>query len=500
MAESIFRLPGYVIEQPLGDGANARVWRARVRTSGDRVAVKVLAIHDRDERAAALAEAALLKGLDHPHLIHLHEALPCGQGLALVLDLAAGGTLDALLRARGRLTPGEVVTALAPIGAALAYAHTAGVVHGDVSAANVLFTDAGLPLLADLGVSRLIGDALPPVRSTPAYVDPAVAGGGLPSPATDVFMLAALALHALTGAPLWQEAEPGEAYARAARGELGDITGRLRSAGVPDAVTAVLERALQTDPARRCTAAEFALDLRHAADPVAVELSAGRAGEGRPARAALTYGHRVAPPASTPAWTWRPDSPARLVRLGAVAAVLAAIAGLLWLARQNGGGLARARPLSPSHAVDPMSAVRGREVPADASGSAPAPARLDAASAARVLRGLDIVRARAYAERRPSLLAAVYAPGPLLSQDAGQLQSIVPAGCGMYGASTTFSHVAVTSRAADGVQLRVRAALAAATLECGGEPAGTAPAQPARTLRIGLTRSGAGYLIDSVSR
>ena len=74
--------------------------------------------------------------------------------------------------------------------------------HGDVSPANVLFTDAAVPLLADLGVGRIIGDD-GPVRSTAAYVDPSVANGCLPGPASDVFMLAATAVHALTGVPVW---------------------------------------------------------------------------------------------------------------------------------------------------------------------------------------------------------------------------------------------------------------------------------------------------------
>lgn len=509
MDESTWRLPGYVIEEPIGAGADARVWRARVRRSGDPVAVKLLPVHKRDQLDAARAEAALLTGLDHPHLVRLHEAVPCRRGLALVLDLAAGGSLAQLLAARGRLTEGEVVTTIAPVGAALAYAHNAGVVHGDVSAANVLFTGVGLPLLADLGVARLTGDDTIPARSTPAYVDPAVAAGGVPSPASDVFMLAAVALHALTGEPAWPLTSADAAYAAAARGDLGDVAGQLHDAGLSDAVAEVIARGLQIDPARRPTAAEFALDLRHAAEPVAVELSAGRARhravEPGPDPAVLTYGHRLPPPARTPVRTLRalrPELSGRVVRLGLATALLAALlTGLLWWAHGRGGRPAAAadqRPGSPSATVAGAHSVDAVE--AAAQPPAPDVAELDAAAASKVLTRLDVARARAYAQRDPALLAQVYVPGTLRTRDAAQLQSIVPAGCGLFGASTVYSHVAVESRAATQAVLRVSATLHASTLECGGKPAGQAPAAGPITLRIALQRVGTGYLIASVNR
>src|SRR5581483_9930747 len=108
-------------------------------------------------------------------------------------------------------------------------------------------------------------------ESTPSYVDPAVAVGCVPGPPADVFMLGGVALHALTGKPTW----PGDAamaLAAARTGDAGDVGARLAAAGVPDAMAEVVQRALSPDSADRGTAAEFALDLRYAGEPVAVEL------------------------------------------------------------------------------------------------------------------------------------------------------------------------------------------------------------------------------------
>lgn len=274
LSRMTWRVPGYAVETLIGHGGSGEVWRGRETASGRPVALKRLPVSGPGQLQAARAEAALLSALDHPHLVGLHELVPVADEVVLVLDLAAGGSLADLLARRGRLAPGEAISALAPIGAALAYAHNEGVVHGDVSAGNVVFTETGFPMLADLGVARIVGDAAP-ARSTPAYVDPAVAAGCAPGAASDVFMLAAVALHAVSGTPVWPGSTAEEMLARAASGDLGDLDVRL--AGLPPEMAALLGRALALEPCRRCTAGEFALDLRHTGPAIPIELSAGRA-------------------------------------------------------------------------------------------------------------------------------------------------------------------------------------------------------------------------------
>ncbi|MBE7186818.1 serine/threonine-protein kinase [Jatrophihabitans endophyticus] len=271
-----WRIRGFDLDRRLGSGASGEVWRATVVTSGDRVALKRVPLSGSEQARRAVAEAAKLRVLDHPHLVRLHDLVLQRDCAVLVLDLADAGTLADLLSVRGRLTPGEVITAIAPVAAALAHVHAAGIVHGDVSPANILFTPGGVPLLADLGVSRLTGESAD-AESTPAYVDPLVARGGVPTSHSDVFMLGAVALHALTGAPLWTASTGDAALAQACSAGLGHVEGRLAVADLPPQMAGVLRRALTLEPGHRGTAADFALDLRHSGEPVAVELAAGRA-------------------------------------------------------------------------------------------------------------------------------------------------------------------------------------------------------------------------------
>ncbi|WP_137160929.1 serine/threonine-protein kinase, partial [Blastococcus sp. CCUG 61487] len=255
-------VPGYTLQELLGRGSTGEVWRAVPRRGGAAVAVKVLVEGDPGRQAR---EAALLGELDHPHLVRLVEVVhqPRRGGgaprVALVLELLEGGSLAALLGVRGRLTPGEVVTVCAPIAAALAHAHAHGIVHGDLAPGNVVFTAEGRPVLTDLGVGRVLGEAAA-AEVTPAYVDPTVARGEVPGPASDVFGVAAAAFHALTGIPPWNAADPAETLAVAAHGSLPDLAELAPDA--PPALLEVIGRGLAADPQHRGSAAAFALDLR----------------------------------------------------------------------------------------------------------------------------------------------------------------------------------------------------------------------------------------------
>ena len=530
MTSATWRLPGYHVEQLLGFGGAGDVWRGRVAATGEPVALKRIRVQDPDQLRAARREAALLGTLDHPNLVRLHDVLPTAESLVLVLDLAAGGSLAQLVAARGRLSPGETISALAPIAAALAHAHAAGVVHGDVTPGNVLFTEVGLPLLADLGVARVVGDDVL-VRSTPSFVDPGVAAGGLPGPHSDVFMIGGVTLFALTGCPVWSGGSTGAVLAQAAAGELADVAARLGSAGVPARIVEVVGRAMQLEPQLRGTAAEFALDLRHAGQPVAVEIAAGRArvapalpapapDRGRHAAAEAT--HRAGPHAGTApaaADPARPDfdrpgsapppaaeplthgarlrplaaRPTRLRwyrRRGLLPSALA-VAGAMVLG--VGGwqfGPWRAAPTASTAATPTASAAASAAVhnPPDV-----------AALRAELVR-LDAVRERAFAQRAPALLAQVYHSAMLIEQDAELVRRLIPPECGLIGLHTSFRDVTVANAAGARVEVRARVTLAPSSLVCHGTTRGRTPGLGPVTLQIALVPEVGGYRIASQRR
>jgi hypothetical protein len=489
-------VPGYRLEELLGRGGSGEVWRAVPRSGGAPVAVKLLVAGDAERQAR---EAALLGELDHPHLVRLHEVVhgPRRGGqprVALVLDLLSGGSLAALLARRGRLRPGEVVTALAPVAAALAHAHERGVVHGDISPGNVVFTAEGRPVLTDLGVARVLGEEAAG-EVTPAYVDPTVARGGAPGPESDVFGVAAAAFHALTGVAPWNAATPADTLRVAADGVLPDLAELAPDA--PADLLAVITRGLSPDPHDRGSAAAFALDLRHACRPEPVRLP--RAGvpdeelarTGRGPRTELTHQvpgrHRLVPEQVPPDST---GFRARLVASGPLlrrAAVLVGVAAAVALVAQLGGwwggapapepaaladraaGTTRAPQPAPGSAVAPSSAgpsvTAGPSVgaapettaaptsaPAPAPGSTPAPTSAPQAAEPEEewrfrLAELYQRRAEALSTGSVPLLEEVHVPGStLLAADRDTVSGLVTAGQALRG----FAPVVVDATVLDG--------------------------------------------------
>ena len=501
-------VPGYTLEARLGRGGSGEVWRAVPRRGGSPVAVKVLVAGDPERQAR---EAALLGELDHPHLVRLLEVVHQPQRdawdtAALRLVLLAGGSLAALLARRGRLRPGEVVTAIAPVAAALAHAHDNGVVHGDLSPGNIVFTGEGRPVLTDLGVARVLGETSAG-EVTPAYVDPTVARGGAPGPASDVFGIAAAAFHALTGVAPWNAATPGDTLAVAAEGLLPDLAELAPEA--PAELLAVIGRGLAPDPHDRGSAAAFALDLRHACRPEPVRLPVdgvpdaelGRTGRGP--RTELTHQvpgrrPRPAPVVAEPAGRaerWRDAlrnrfAALRLGRLAAVGLVLVAVVAGGWtlLGGRGDDGPAVAAPgapLSPAgdQQTDPVTVQDWRGV----------------------LDELYRRRAEAFATASPEVLDDVHAPGSaLLAADKELTQELAAAGEVLRGFAPQVAEVTAAERDGDRVTLDLVDSWPGYEVVPAADPDGaalrTGAGRPAAGVRMVLLRAGDRWLIESAER
>jgi eukaryotic-like serine/threonine-protein kinase len=257
-------VPGYSLLERVGSGASGEVWRARRRADDLLVALKVVRPRDGD-LSTALREAAVLSRVRHQHLLHLYDVVPLPDpqgrpaGLGLAVQFAAGGSLAQVLAARRLLSLGELVTLLSPLAGALADLHRVGVVHGDVSPGNVLFLSDGMPMLADVGVSRLVGERLDAVHGTDGMVAPEVVEGFPPGPESDVYALGALAWVCLSGE------QPGWVGTRA---DLADLAPEL-----PDAARDLVQRCLAPEPEDRPDAEEVAVAVLALAPPEPIEVA-----------------------------------------------------------------------------------------------------------------------------------------------------------------------------------------------------------------------------------
>ena len=214
----------YVLEQLLGRGGMADVWRATDRVLSRGVAVKVLrdTTETGSDRARFVSEASTLARLSHPSLVMLFDAGVTGERPFLVLELVEGTTLDRELT-RSALPEERVREIGSQLASALAFAHQAGVVHRDVKPGNVLLGPDGRVKLADFGIARLIGDTVRHTGTgqaigTAAYLSPEQVQGMPVGPDTDVYSLGLVLLEALTGERAFPGPPTEAALARLQRG------------------------------------------------------------------------------------------------------------------------------------------------------------------------------------------------------------------------------------------------------------------------------------------
>ncbi|WP_193311386.1 protein kinase domain-containing protein [Georgenia satyanarayanai] len=189
------QLPGHEVVGTAGFGANGAVWSARDGAGRD-VVVSVLALPRGEAGTAQLRRLAALRHGTHPHLARTRQvhALDGGR-CAVVSDRVPGPTLATVLAARGALSGPELAGLLGALGSGLGHLHERGVVHGDVSPANVVVTGDGVPVLVDLagqGAHEL---------GTPGFVPPERERGGAAGAPGDVWALARLVERAAGPTP-----------------------------------------------------------------------------------------------------------------------------------------------------------------------------------------------------------------------------------------------------------------------------------------------------------
>ena len=201
----------YVIESFLGKGSIGKVWLARHRRFGRRVALKTVHLEnqfeddiDRDEFYKRLQrEAELCGAMQHPNIVTLYDVGYDDEFVSyLATEYVDGESLLARLRRTRPLPLNEAVAISADLLRGLAYAHSKGIIHRDIKPANILLTAEGQAKVADFGVARPLHSSLTATRSlvgTPNYMSPEQVRTTPVSPRSDLFSAGVVMYELLTG-------------------------------------------------------------------------------------------------------------------------------------------------------------------------------------------------------------------------------------------------------------------------------------------------------------
>jgi len=270
----------YRIEALVGEGGAGQVYRARDTRLHRPVAIKMLRGDvDPAARLRFEREAIAASGLNHPHILTVHEVGEVDGHPYLVTEFVDGGTLASWLHS-GRRARREILELLSGVADGLAVAHDAGILHRDVKPHNILVMRSGHAKLADFGLATLAGDpdahdsgtlvtatylrtGTGLVVGTPGYMSPEQVSGQRLDARSDIFSFGIVLYELLSGRRPFQGAT-----AVAVMHAIVSEPAAALPGDVPPALRAITERALEKDPARRYqTMRDLAADLRRAMHP-----------------------------------------------------------------------------------------------------------------------------------------------------------------------------------------------------------------------------------------
>jgi serine/threonine protein kinase len=273
-----------VIEELLGQGGMARVYRGRQEQLDRYVAIKLLPPYYAADPAFVerfKLEARAMARLSHPHIVTVHDAGEDGGRLYIIMEYVGGGTLKERMETAMPLR--EVTRIVAEVAGALSYAHSMGIVHRDVKPVNVLMDTNGRAVLSDFGIAKVLETSAALTHAgagvgTPEYMSPEQCRGVPVDARADIYALGVMLYEMLTGRTPFQ-ADNYTALAHSHIYEPVPPPSRLNPRISP-AVQAVILKALEKDPANRF---QKATELANAFEAAVLAQMPVAQGTGRPA-------------------------------------------------------------------------------------------------------------------------------------------------------------------------------------------------------------------------
>ena len=264
----------YRLEERIGSGGMAVVFRATDLDLGEEIALKVFvqALHDEEASERFKRELKLSRQLSNPHVVRLFDIGSYRGTRYISMELLKGRDLRA--RLSSPLSNSDALSYLIQVCEGLQAAHDAGVVHRDLKPENCFVTTDGLVKVMDFGIAKV--QSAPGltttgiIQGTPAYISPEqVNSFSNVTFSADLYSLGVVAYEVFTSRLPFSHAEPMKVLMM----HLNDVPTppRVHNPKVPQDIEAVILKLLEKDPARRFSSCrELAARLQEIRDGLAV--------------------------------------------------------------------------------------------------------------------------------------------------------------------------------------------------------------------------------------
>ena len=245
----------YEIQEVIGVGGMAVVYKARCHRLNRLVAIKILKDeHAQDEefRRRFHAESQAVAMLSHPNIVSVYDVSSSDDAHYIVMELIDGITLKQYMEKKGILNWKETLHFAIQIAKALEHAHSRGIVHRDIKPHNVMVLKNGSVKVADFGIARVMSksntltkEALGSVH----YISPEQAKGGRVDSRSDLYSLGVVMYEMITGRPPYDGESPVAVAIQHING--GARMPSTLNPNIPGGLEQIIMKAMAHDPAGR---------------------------------------------------------------------------------------------------------------------------------------------------------------------------------------------------------------------------------------------------------
>jgi serine/threonine-protein kinase len=262
----------YQVEKELGKGAMGVVYLGRDPKIGRVVAIKTMALSQEfagdelvDARERFFREAETAGRLQHQNIVTIFDAGEEHDLAFIAMEFLKGSDLADFCKGGQLLPVGKVISIVARVAEALAYAHTQNVVHRDIKPANIMYeSESDTVKVTDFGIARITDSSKTKtglVLGTPSFMSPEQLAGKKVDGRSDLYSLGVMLYQMLAGVLPFRGDSMSELMFKIANEEAADI--RIIRPELPENLANVVALALSKRPETRYqTGDQFALDLR----------------------------------------------------------------------------------------------------------------------------------------------------------------------------------------------------------------------------------------------